>query len=135
MYNKTSRTEQADFYKPILFGLIISVIATVLILLIFSFLLTIRDMPAMTMPVFSAVSIAIGGFLGGLFSAKKAGKNGLLYGVITGAALYVIVLIASLIVSKGGVTMLTLIKLVITLISAAIGGIIGVNLKNRRKMI
>ena len=135
MYNKTSRNERFDSYKPLLTGLIVSVLSTMSALLIFSALLTFRDIPPVILPVLSGVAIALGGFLGGLFAARKAGKNGLFFGIITGAALFLILLIASLLISTGGLTVMTLIKLAISVLSSAIGGIIGVNLKNRRKII
>lgn len=115
--------------------MICGVIATIFMLFILAFVLTVKDLPAAAASVFSSLAIGFGGFIGGFFSSRKAGHKGLLFGFITGVFLYIIVLCASLIVTTGGFTILSLIKLAITLLSSAIGGVIGVNIKNRRKYI
>lgn len=127
--------DSGDYYRPVIFGVAAGVIATVFMLFLLAFILTLKDLPSSVVSLFSSLSVGFGGLVGGFVSSRKAGRKGLLFGTMTGLFLYILVLCTSLVVSSGGFTVLSLIKLAITVLSAAIGGIIGVNLKNRRKYV
>ncbi|MGI6269439.1 MAG: TIGR04086 family membrane protein [Candidatus Howiella sp.] len=129
----TSSADQNDFYRPVLYGLICGVIATVFMLFVLAFVMTLKDVPAAAVSAFSSLAVGFGGLCGGFFASRKAGRKGLFFGAATGIFLYIIVLCASLIVNSGAFSVMSIIKLAITVLSAAIGGILGVNMKKRRK--
>ena len=73
--------------------------------------------------------LAIAGFVAGYFAAHMLGSRGLLSGLAAGAILAALFLLFSLVVFRGGFTILLLIKLIVLLLLAAVGGIFGVNKK------
>ena len=135
LYNKTNTAsvDQNDYYRPVLYGLICGVVATVFMLFILAFIMTLRDVPASLVAAFSSLAVGFGGLCAGFFAARKAGRKGLLFGTATGVFLYIIVLCSSLIANSGAFSVMSIIKLAITVLSASIGGILGVNVKKRRK--
>lgn len=135
MYNKTKTTGagQNDYYRPVLYGLVCGVVATVFMLFVLAFVMTIKDLPASVVAAFSSLAAGFGGLCGGFFASRKAGRKGLLLGTVTGALLYILILCASLIINSGPFSVMSIIKLAITVLSAAIGGILGVNVKMQRR--
>ena len=75
--------------------------------------------------VFATVSAAAGAFAAAWFLARKMGSK-------VGFASFALITLASLIINRGAVTGNTLFHLVIIILSAMIGGVLGVN-KNTGK--
>lgn len=124
-----------DFWRAVLIGTGVGAVVTTLMLFLMAFVLTLRDFSLSSAAVFSCIALGIGGFVGGFAASKKLGSRGMVIGSVTGAALYVLILIASLIVSESGITAFSLIKAVIVIVSAALGGITGVNLEKKKKYV
>ena len=82
--------------------------------------------------VFATVSAAAGAFAAAWFLARKMGSKGWLIGLAVGFASFALITLASLIINRGSVTGTTLFHLVIIILSAMIGGVLGVN-KNTGK--
>ena len=72
--------------------------------------------------------------LSAAYYAKREGKNGLLVGIKTTALSIIIIIIAASICSKFQPDFRLLISVVILFLSAALGGIIGVNMKSKPKL-
>lgn len=77
--------------------------------------------------VFATVSAAAGAFTSAWFLARKTGAKGWLIGLAVGFAAFAVITLASLIINRGAVTGNTLFHLVIIILSAMIGGVLGVN--------
>ncbi|MBQ2676647.1 MAG: TIGR04086 family membrane protein [Clostridia bacterium] len=122
-------------FKPILWGVLAGAVVTVIFMFLFAAVLTFSDMSDSAAAVMSMISLAVGSLAAGFVASKLFGKNGLFVGVATGAVLFIIVMIVSMLLSSTGFTIQSVIKLVLTLISGAVGGVAGVNLKKRKKII
>lgn len=114
-----------------LIGLAVVILTACLMALIFSF----GILPISLASLLASISVAIGGLIGGFSAAKKLGKNGLLVGALTGLVLFIIFSAVSLIISKTAPSATTLIRALIFIISASVGGVLGVGSDNNKRKI
>lgn len=105
----------------------------------FLFSLLPTGLPLTLLNPLAAFSLLMGTFAAGYWASRSIGQRGMLTGASCGAALFLVLLIASL-QTKAQVDLTALIKLAISLLSGAIGGVTGVNrrhgsskIKPRRK--
>ena len=75
--------------------------------------------------------LSIGAFSGGFITSRITKSAGLVVGLITGFAIFVLIMITGLTNSDDPVTVLTLIKFAALLVSGGIGGIVGLKRKER----
>lgn len=93
------------------------------------------DLPDSFSPTISVVAMGLGTFFAGFLAAKKIKSAGIINGAATGGIIYLLIFFASLILSGSGFSMVTVYHLLIALLSAAIGGIAGVNSLSRKRLI
>ena len=74
---------------------------------------------------------AIGALFGGYIAARLNKSQGLILGLLNGFILFVGIVISGFCVSGETITILTLLKAVVIIIFSAIGGIKGVNTKEK----
>ena len=120
---------------PILIGSGIGVVVILLLLVLFSLILTISDFGSGVLMPMSTVCVGFGALAAGFAASKINGKNGFITGMMSGAVLYVLFLLISLIVSGGAISMVSFFRLIIMLVCSAIGGILGINLKRKKKYV
>lgn len=123
--------------KPRVFGvgILISAVISIIFLFLFAFILTIGNFSEdMALPL-SSVSLGIGSFIGARYAAKKINEKGYLCGLIIGFSVFIINLIISLIFNSDNITLFSFIRLVIILLMAMLGGILGINSKDNRSLI
>lgn len=118
--------------KGIVIGGVCELITCILLFLITAFLLT----KAGYIPdgIISTVTIALSAvscFIGGFISGRIIRRSGILIGCATGFILFFIQLITSLIVGELSPSVLIFIKAAALILSGAIGGIFGVNKKEK----
>lgn len=115
--------------KGVLFAFIISLIMFALTALAVSF----GDMSDWIINVIIIAVSVISILVAGMFASKNAKSKGFLYGGAIGF-LYMLVLyfIGALAFDRFGIDLRVLTMLVIGVVSGALGGIIGINLKRRR---
>lgn len=118
------------FITNILKGVGISLITTVLLLLIFSVILTCTNIQENVINpvimIITAVSILIGSSLGSI----KIKKNGLVNGGVVGAIYIILIyLISSLLNWRFALNVQSIVMIVIAIVFGILGGIIGVNRK------
>ena len=109
-------------------GTIISFISTIVLLLIFSIILTYTNISesfiAPTIIVITAISI----FIGSTISNSKIQKNGLINGATVGGIyLIIIYILSSIINQKFALSMQSIIMIISGIICGMFGGILGVN--------
>lgn len=109
-------------------GIIISFISTIVLLLIFSIILTYTNISesfiAPTIIVITAISI----FIGSTISNSKIQKNGLVNGAIVGGMyLIIIYLLSSIINQRFVLSMQSIIMIISGIVCGMFGGILGVN--------
>lgn len=121
-------TNMMTMLKAVTFGLL----TTTVVLLLFSFVMCKKDVPFVLLNPFSAGLLMLGSFLSGYLAARRIRERGMMVGALCGLIIFLLLMLASF-MSRFDVGLAALIKLVISLVSGAIGGIIGVNAKLKRK--
>lgn len=121
--------------KAIILSAILGTSVISLLLILCALLMSFGVLPINTASVCSTLSLSIGAFLSGLFAAKSLKKNGMALGAVLGAILFLIFTAISLIASLTAPSLLTLLKGIIMIVSSALGGILGVNIAAKRKII
>lgn len=119
--------------KPVLFGVLSSIIVCFITLIVFSAIMHFRSIPLIAINPFAIAASVLGSFSGGYAASRIAKSNGLILGAATGFIFFAIIVLIGLAVYKDFVSVLTLIKMAISVLSGATGGIVGVNTSTRRK--
>jgi putative membrane protein (TIGR04086 family) len=88
------------------------------------------DLDEVYSSVLSSISMGVGGITAGFLSSRKIRSGGMLNGLFCGLILYLPVFFLSLFLSETGFSMNTVYHFLITILSAVIGGVLGVN-KNK----
>ena len=125
----------ADMVRPVLTGVISGVLVCLVLMFAFAALMSANSLPMTFAAAFASCCSGLGSLIAGMVCAKKLKSRGLLAGLITGAVMYLILLLAGLIFTGGGMSSASLFRMMIVVICATIGGIMGVNFnfKIRRK--
>ena len=117
-------------FISILKGVLISLIATFLLLLIFSLVLTYTDIQENVISPVIIVVTGISILIGSSISNIKIKKNGLINGGIIGGLYIAILYITSSILNWNfGLDIKSIIMIVVGIVFGILGGIIGVNKK------
>lgn len=124
----SATTNMMTMLKAVTFGLL----TTTVVLLLFSFVMCKKDVPFVLLNPFSAGLLMLGSFLSGYLAARRIRERGMMVGAFCGLIIFLLLMLASF-MSRFDVGLAALIKLVISLVSGAIGGIIGVNARLKRK--
>ena len=115
-------------FSNIIKGVIVSIIFTLIFLFIFSIILTYTNVSEKLITPVIIVVTAISIFIGSSIGNSKLKKNGLLNGALIGGIyLLSIYLLSGIINHNFGVTMQSLIIIVLGMACGMFGGIIGVN--------
>ena len=114
----------------ILKGSAFSIVITLVLLLIYSALLTYTSLNENTMPIFVIAITAISILAGSLISSINIKKNGLTNGAMVGLIYILAIYLLSSVISKNfSLNMYSIIMVIASVMTGAIGGIIGVNRK------
>ena len=114
--------------KRVVKGSIFSVIITMILLLVYSTVLTYTSVSEKTIPIVVLVITGISILIGSQISTVNIKKNGILNGSLIGIVyILTIYLISSLATRNFSLNIYSGIMIIIACISGAIGGIIGVN--------
>ena len=113
----------------VLKGTGLSIVITLILLLVFSAILTYTNVSENVIPI---AIIAITGFsilVGSAISTIKIKKNGMINGALSGLVYMIILYLVSSVENGFILNLKSFIMLVVALIMGAIGGIIGVNMR------
>lgn len=114
----------------ILKGSIISIITTLILLIIFSAMLTYTNINENTIPTVIIICTALSILIGSQIATSKIKKNGILNGALVGiiyiAFLYII---SSCITKNFSLNNYSIIMMLVSILIGGVGGIIGVNRK------
>lgn len=111
-------------------GTLISIVATLILLIIFSAILTYTNISESTIPTVIIVLTAIGILMGSHITTAHIRKNGIINGALVGG-IYIIILylISSIVTKEFSLNKYSIIMMATSLLIGALGGIIGVNRK------
>lgn len=116
----------------VLVGVVGALLVSLLLLSMFSIVMTIRDLPSVVILLLACVSIAGGAFVGGMVAARLIRNRGLLTGAVTGLTFFLILYLTGLIMHQAGMDVWLLVKVAVAMLAGGIGGITGVNMRKRR---
>ena len=120
---------------PVVIGVLGGLIVSIVFLLIFAIVMTMKDLPQNAVDPLACVSIAAGSLSGGFLTAKARRSKGLLYGTISGLGFFVVIWVTGALMREAAAGSLVLIKLLISLAFGCIGGVAGVNMKRNKTRI
>lgn len=132
LLTKTEILAPKKYIKPILSGVGFGICVSLVLLLLFSLIVSSINVPQKLIGALSFISFVFGTWVSGFVSARLVRKNGLVIGMITGAVILLIMLLLGIFVIVEPFSIMLLFKGVAALLSAAFGGILGVNFKHRR---
>ncbi|MCD7741688.1 MAG: TIGR04086 family membrane protein [Ruminococcus sp.] len=107
--------------------------AVFLCILFFSFVMTRIDVSESVLSVLTSAGLCVGAYVGGYVASRRRRRSGLLMGLLVGLFMFGIIFLLSYIFagSAGGFSPSA--RLVMTLVCAAVGGVVGVNSKGGRR--
>lgn len=136
MRAESTGAESANVPKAaimMLIGILVSIATSMVMLLLFALVMTVKTVPLSAVPTLTAASVAIGSFVGAFIGARIHRKSGLLVGSVIGLFMYALLMLGSLAFQSKGLDITTLIKLIVSVVSGGIGGVLGVNAHKKRK--
>lgn len=114
----------------ILKGSLISIIATIVVLMIFAAVLTYSNINGNSMPTVIIVVTALCILVGSQITTSKIKRNGIVNGALVGAIYILALYLISSIISKDfSLNIYSIIMMATSILIGGIGGIIGVNKK------
>ena len=113
-------------------GSVFSILITLILLFIYAILLTSTNIPESTMSVVVITITGISILIGSSISSFKIKKRGIVNGGLVGL-IYILTIYIISSIAKGnfGITINSIILIASAIIAGMLGGIIGVNIKNR----
>lgn len=132
----TAANESGKIHRiamPVIAGMLVGIVVSLLMLLVFSIVMTMNDVPQGAISTLAAVSVALGCLAAGIISAKLHMSSGLVTGAVTGFLLYLVLMLVGLVAHGASPTASVLIKFAVSIVSGGIGGVIGVNFKKKQR--
>ena len=109
-------------------GALISLVMTLILVLVISVVYYVTDIGDNLCGILVFAAGAVSSFAGGMYSARKAGGNGLLHGLLTALIYLVILYLSSFIIAGSHASFARILTLLIAGSCAGmLGGIFGVN--------
>ena len=130
---KQERNKFAALALPVILGIIVGLLISVILLAISALIFTIQDIPQTAVFIFSCFTLCAGAFFGSFFAARFYRNRGLAVGALTGLLFFLIIYLTGVIMSQINIGSLAFLKLAICVICGCFGGIIGVNTAKRNK--
>ena len=123
-------SENGNNIKKVIKGSAFSIIITLIGLLIYSIILSYTSVSESTIPTIVIIITAISVLMGSTISTSNIKKNGIINGMFVGLIYIAIIYLLSSIVTGNFLLNITSIIMIITsVLTGALGGIIGVNKK------
>ena len=123
-------SENGNNIKKVIKGSAFSIIITLIGLLIYSIILSYTSVSESTIPTIVIIITAISILIGSTISTSNIKKNGIINGMFVGLIYIAIIYLLSSIVTGNFLLNITSIIMIITsVLTGALGGIIGVNKK------
>lgn len=125
---------KSTLIKPLIYGLISAVITSFIMMLIGALVVKNFDLDEIGVLIISLISMSTGAFVGGFIAAKINKQKGFLVGILNGIAFFILNTVLAFILNTDSMTIISVIKVILFVITSMIGGIIGVNYSRKRKI-
>lgn len=125
---KSNKVNKKNAYT---LGGVLGVLTSVLFMVIFALILLFFDIDRTYAKPFATISIAMGSYIASRVSAKKIGDRGYIIGLIIGAVVFLVITALSLILGNS-LSVNTIFHFIIIMLSSLVGGIAGVNKKQKK---
>lgn len=123
-------SENGNNIKRIIKGSAFSIVITLIGLLVYSIILSYTSISETTMPATIIIVTAVSILIGSTISTANIKKNGILNGVLVGIIyIAIIYLISSIVTGNFLLNTNSIIMMIASVLTGALGGIIGVNKK------
>lgn len=138
MYSEAIKTKDEGTFalslmRGTLKGILFAVLITVLAFLLFSLLLAYTGLGESTIPIISVIVKILGALISGVFAVNKTEKKGFLSGIVSGSVYGIVVLLIAVLADGGTLNWSRmLVGFVVSALSGALGGILGINLGGGR---
>jgi len=130
------RTADRPLYKKYLGAALlgggIGMAVQLAVLCLFALLMSSGGLTGEAIPFFSGAALCVGAFAGGFAVSRRLREKGLLMGAGSGIWMFLIYLLLGLLFGRVQAAPALLSGLLLSAVSAAVGGVVGVNLKIRR---
>lgn len=117
--------------RPLTVGTAVGVAACVVALLLMAGLMAAGTFPSRAVTLLALAAAGLGALVGGFVAARISRERGLLFGAGSGLFLFLLTLAAGLFLSPAGEMGLWLVKLAVTVVAGAVGGLLAVNTRRR----
>ena len=115
----------SSFLKSLALGVLAGYISSILLMLVFSILVTVVDISTGAVKIISLVILVISSFICGFFASKKLQVKAIIVGFSSGISYYLTLAVISAIITGGGFTKMFFVKLALAVVFSIIGGIVG----------
>lgn len=123
-------SENGNNIKKVIKGSAFSIIITLIGLLIYSIILSYTSVSESTIPTIVIIITAISVLIGSTISTSNIKKNGIINGMFVGLIyIAIIYLLASIVTGNFLLNITSIIMIITSVLTGALGGIIGVNKK------
>ena len=136
MSNKGQIAESAGtgrMMRPVAVSVAIGAVVCVVILLVLSIVISAVNVPQSAINPMAVLAISAGAFSSGLSCSKIIRRNGLMCGLVCGIFFSVVALVCSLAVPDNALGPGALLKTMLMVFSAMLGGVVGINTRRRRR--
>ena len=127
------RTGLGAVAKPVLLSVVLGVMVCIGVLMLLSFVLSVRSVPHSLINPLAVFAISVGALVAGFCCAKLLRQGGLAYGALCGAVFSLVIMIASFGVTDNGFGLTAIFKITFMMICAMLGGVFGVNTRRRKR--
>ncbi|MHA0858368.1 TIGR04086 family membrane protein [Paenibacillus sp. CMAA1364] len=118
--------------NPILAGLCYAFAWMMIGAFILSLVLWLSGLQEQELTKYTYIIHALSCIMGGIVSGKRSSHKGWMRGALTGLCYGIIILLVGFLALDGSSTFINATWIVASIISGAIGGVLGINLKNNR---
>ena len=130
--NKKNFKIDKKLIKSTVFGVIIGCLVTMIITLIAAVVfLKSGKMPGDILGYITLAFLGIGSLAGGYVSARIYKSSGIMCGAAVGVPMFIITFVVGMTSFSGNIGIMLLLKFAVIMLAAIIGGILGVNKKDR----
>lgn len=129
----SSRKSTNNPWQVILLSALWGLAVILLLLLLFAFLLSSKDISIGLVAPLTTIIIALGGTVGGLRCGSTLRQNGLINGALTGTVIFIVLFLLSFTLPGTEPGLLALYKLLLLAVSASVGSILAVNRRKKVK--